>query len=706
METKRPTTPAAEEILGGYFPVLDHGFVSLVDYMGSDDDVERAARVSYGYGTRKVSQTRGLIRYLRRHAHTTPSEMVELKFHCAMPIFIARQWIRHRTACLAEGTEVYFDLPGGIERRGNQLHKLRVEELWDRFQPTRNVTRPDKQRNPYHRRERIRGLHLRQVNEDTLDIQHTRIVDVMFNGPKDVFRMRLADGKEIEATADHRFLFADGWRTLRDAVGLGQRGGRAQWRSGDHYLYANGAVMEEPALYRDPAWLREQYHVLNRRIDDIAAEAGVSYHTIRKWLRKQGLSKSHRWKAGHEPWNKDLTYELGPRALSDAWVEANQRSRSGPASNFWRGGTSSDREAIGRWTTQIASKVHARNRWVCQLCHEPAGVLHCHHIVPVWANAELARQEANLTTLCETCHKSIQGRELEFAEQLAGEPVVVKRRSKPRVAWNKLTKAWLVRIESIEYVGVKDTYDLEVKGPYHNFIANGVVTHNSVNEYSGRYSLMPLLFYRPESESFAFQSQDNRQGRQEPAPEALYADALERWERLRSEAADTYGWLVVEDIARELARIDLPLSTYTQWYWKIDLHNLLHFLTLRVDAHAQWEIRQYGEVMAGMLQRVAPLSYEAWLDYNVLGTHVSAGEREVLRHFLQAEGDGIGVRAGAEALSADAIKELGLAPREVRELLDKLEPVERPDFSLDLSQMKPAEEIETKMSAAVPETSL
>src|SRR5262249_41564203 len=102
-DTKRPTSPAAEEILGLYFPVLDHGFVSLVDYMGTDECIERAARVSYGYGTRKQSQTRGLLRYLRRHKHTTPSEMVELKFHCCMPIFVARQWIRHRTACLAAG---------------------------------------------------------------------------------------------------------------------------------------------------------------------------------------------------------------------------------------------------------------------------------------------------------------------------------------------------------------------------------------------------------------------------------------------------------------------------------------------------------------------------------------------------------------------------------------------------------------------------
>src|SRR5688572_4169359 len=204
VSTKRPTSPAAEEILGGYFPVLDHGYVALVDYMGSDEDVERAARVSYGYGTRKTSQTRGLIRYLRRHHHTTPSEMVELKFHCVMPIFVARQWIRHRTACLAEGTQVHFDLPGGIGRRGNQLYKLAIEDIWERFQPTENATRPDKQRNPFFRRERVKRMRLRQLNEDTGRLQHTRIVDVYRNGRKPVFRMTMADGKRIECTADHR----------------------------------------------------------------------------------------------------------------------------------------------------------------------------------------------------------------------------------------------------------------------------------------------------------------------------------------------------------------------------------------------------------------------------------------------------------------------------------------------------------------------
>jgi thymidylate synthase (FAD) len=326
-ETKRPTAEAAEEILGGYFPVLDHGFVALVDYMGSDEDIERAARVSYGYGTRKVSQTRGLIRYLRRHWHTTPSEMVELKFHVCMPIFVARQWIRHRTA--------------------------------------------------------------------------------------------------------------------------------------------------------------------------------------------------------------------------------------------------------------------------------------------------------------------------------------------------------------------------------------------NVNEYSGRYSLMPLLFYTPEQGDFALQSADNKQGRQPGEADAsLFQEAVSRWQSARERAGADYQWLVGKDVARELARIDLPLSTYTQWYWKIDLHNLIHFLTLRADSHAQYEIRAFAEVMAGMLKRVAPLSYEAWIDYAFAAAPMSRGELSALRQLVRAVADEdsatLSARDGA-TLDMEALKEHGLSKREVLELAEKLQPSEVPDFELDLSRMRTAEAMGEIMQAAVPE---
>ena len=110
LSTKRPVSLGAEKWLGKPTKCLDHGFVYLVDYMGNDLSIEQAARVSYGGGTRKVSETTGLIRYLRRHAHTTPFEMVELKFHAKMPIFVARQWIRHRTVSVNEISGRYSKL--------------------------------------------------------------------------------------------------------------------------------------------------------------------------------------------------------------------------------------------------------------------------------------------------------------------------------------------------------------------------------------------------------------------------------------------------------------------------------------------------------------------------------------------------------------------------------------------------------------------
>jgi thymidylate synthase (FAD) len=321
METKRPTVPTAEDILGLYYPVLDHGFVALVDYMGSDAAVEQAARVSYGAGTRKVSETRGLVRYLRRHRHTTPSEMVEFKFHCAMPMFVARQWIRHRMA--------------------------------------------------------------------------------------------------------------------------------------------------------------------------------------------------------------------------------------------------------------------------------------------------------------------------------------------------------------------------------------------SINELSARYSLMPLLFYTPKQEHFALQSSSNKQGREGGAPPAVYREAVERWESLRGSAGEAYAWMLEEDVAREIARIDLPVSMYTQWYWKIDLHNLLHFLSLRVDPRAQWEIQEFARAIAGMVKRVAPLSYEAWVDYDLESRPLTRAERDVLSRVVEASDDRLVARVGA-SVTKDAMKQAGLSPREIRELVEKLQAPDRPDFELDLARFRSAEEVAAEMYEAVP----
>jgi len=135
--TRRATVPSLEEILYQAIPVLDHGFVRVIDYMGDDAAVVQAARVSYGKGTKRVSEDRGLIQYLMRHRHTTPFEMCEIKYHVKLPIFVARQWIRHRTANVNEysarysilDNEFYVPAPDQLAAQSQRNRQGRGEVL-------------------------------------------------------------------------------------------------------------------------------------------------------------------------------------------------------------------------------------------------------------------------------------------------------------------------------------------------------------------------------------------------------------------------------------------------------------------------------------------------------------------------------------------------------------------------------------------------
>jgi flavin-dependent thymidylate synthase len=437
----RPQVDALDAILGVPLKVLDDGFVRVIDYMGADESIVQAARVSYGRGTRKLHEDRGLIRYLMRHWHTTPFEMCEIKLHVRVPMDCWRQWIRHRSACLAEGTEVFCDLRDEDPGTARSVVKLRIEEL-------------------YRRRGRLGHLNVRQVAEDTLRLQHTRIVDVFRNGRKPVFAIILEDGKRIEATRDHRFLFADGWSTPGERCGLREESGIAHWDCGDHSLYVNG-----------------RQHELAEPVPTIPLEPS-------------------------------------------SWPLATRTVRS----------------------------------------------------------------------------------------------------------------AKLVRIERFEYVGEKETYDIEVEGPFHNFVANGIVTHNSVNEYSTRYSIAIDASQRTSDNEWRQQSSDNRQG-SAGALDAVQGRMLsDREAELQDFARAIYQERLDLGVAREQARKDLPLSTYTEAYWKVDLHNLLHFLRLRMDSHAQQEIRDYATVIGDQIvAKWCPFAWEAFLDYQFHSVGLTRLEQSVIR---------------------------------------------------------------------------
>ncbi len=169
------------------------------------------------------------------------------------------------------------------------------------------------------------------------------------------------------------------------------------------------------------------------------------------------------------------------------------------------------------------------------------------------------------------------------------------------------------------------------------FVARQWIRHRTanVNEQSLRYSVMPDEFYVPAPESINFQSRSNRQGRSpEAVPEDVRARVLEILKGATEASYPQYQELLEAGIARELARISLPVSAYTEWYWKIDLYNLFHFLSLRCDPHAQYEIRQYAEAVGRCTQAVAPFAYAAFVEYQLEAASLSKHERLIVAKLI------------------------------------------------------------------------
>jgi thymidylate synthase (FAD) len=190
---------------------------------------------------------------------------------------------------------------------------------------------------------------------------------------------------------------------------------------------------------------------------------------------------------------------------------------------------------------------------------------------------------------------------------------------------------------------------LHVKLPL--FVARQWIRHRTanVNEYSARYSILDNEFYLPDAAHLAAQSDVNRQGRGETLNEDETNEVLELLRRDANHAYSSYLSLLNQDelgnkldlkktgIARELARMNISLNFYTQWYWKVDMHNFMHFLRLRADSHAQYEIRAYADVMLSIFKAWAPWSYEAFLEYRLNSVNLSQTSVEVVRRLIAGE---------------------------------------------------------------------
>ena len=183
------------------------------------------------------------------------------------------------------------------------------------------------------------------------------------------------------------------------------------------------------------------------------------------------------------------------------------------------------------------------------------------------------------------------------------------------------------------------------------FIARQWIRHRTanVNEYSARYSILDKEFYLPDKKNLAAQSQSNRQGRGnvlegDQATKVLNLlknDAEQTYKNYEEMLNERYDGSVIDEnkigLARELARMNLTLNTYTQWYWKTDLLNLMNFLRLRADSHAQYEIRAYADAMLDTLKKWVPITYDAFIDYRVGGFEVSSKGKKVIQSMIKGE---------------------------------------------------------------------
>jgi len=211
------------------------------------------------------------------------------------------------------------------------------------------------------------------------------------------------------------------------------------------------------------------------------------------------------------------------------------------------------------------------------------------------------------------------------------------------------------------------------------FVARQVIRHRtaSVNEHSARYSIIPDEYDVPLVGGTFLQSKKNRQGRGEPAPSEVDERFRGELDRLCREAYGIYEKALADGVARETARMVLPVAYYTEWYWKINLHNLLHFLSLRLDPHAQEETRLYAHEMAKIARVVCPIAYEAFEEFTLESLSLSRREQRAVRALL----DGATPEAACEKAGLPLAREDGkpMSTGEGVEFLEKLARMRAPD---------------------------
>ncbi len=516
-----------------------------------DDDVKQAA----------------FIKKIIASGHESPLEHVKFTFAIeGVSRALTHQLVRHRMAsyCLTGDTII----KGARQESSRGYKKFTLKSLYER-----TLT-------PYGR-SRLNLIRLNSYDENNKVFDKGAIKNIIYTGKQAVWKVKLENGQAIKSTLNHRFFTKDGWRTLGEII------------QAKPELGVNGVVCRDPSLafLRDRVWLFERYNLGNYTQEEIAKGLNCSKHTVRSWIIKHGLQKEIGGLHGH-PSPKGYHWRLNRQRTLEERIAISHRMQ-GLGNPMWRGGITKEAAALRKEISpEIRRQVYARDGYQCRLCRSIGGRLTLHHKIPIYVDKGLVKNVDNLVTLCQQCHHKINNHEVDYRNIFGVEQIPYH----PRSGGCYRTIKWL-KIGTIEPCGVEDTYDIEMHEPYHNFVANGFVVHNS--QQSQRYVkendfdyILPLSI--------------------ETNP--LAKKEFEKIMDLIQKSYTRISGLLAEkgisgEAANQDARFVLPQAAETKIIVTMNCRELLHFFKHRCCSRAQWEIRRLAEKMLADCKKSLPLLF-------------------------------------------------------------------------------------------------
>lgn len=525
--------------------LLDHGFVKFIDKMGDDYRVIQSARVSTGNQAKTTKEKdRGLIRYLYRNEHLTPFESVVLTFHVKCPIFVGRQWMRHRTFCIEGSQKLVFDLLK--ENNTSSTYKSSIEDVYNKwhFGIFANNKMPD----------------LSNLKDD----EYYCIYDVDKIGGGSWFKNRI-DKNEYKNIISYIEKKENNDKIIK------------YYKGSDIKFFLNYIIKNETNHKKE--------EIKNQYLRQMNEETGFVQYTKIKDCFYSGEKNVYEvlFESG-----ETITTSLDHLYKTDrGWKKLKELITLSDQNNIVvNEGFNIAVNELETYKKPYKNKeILKESRWNQKKIFREAGstLNDFRHTIKEFS---LKEEKNNLKE--------------DLINAVVDEESIKDFNNKLNIKKSVLIK--YSPIKSVKYIGKKKTYDIEVEGPFHNFSCEGVIVHNSFNEASGRYKQFNWETYSPEE--WRLQDTKNKQGSSEII-EFADDDIKKSYEVSKS----VYEKTLEEGIAREQARIVMPVGQYTEFFATVNLRNLFHFLELRLHSHAQYEIKVYAEAILKILRALGDLKW-------------------------------------------------------------------------------------------------